>query len=174
MIGRGEHKKKVTYIRRHGLVDRSPPNVLFRRGLLDNSLVQGRAASLGSRVGSQGATGCDGSAGLVNESIFVQRGDGGVGNNGNAVVVDVGSLVELLLKVGVFAVRRNTTGVEGSLVNVAVDHFAQICSTSLDVRRRAFDGWVEVRRTGSEDGILHLYYTSGTGQSITPGQWRQA
>jgi hypothetical protein len=52
--------------------------------------------------------------------------------------------------------------------------FAQICSTSLDVRRRAFDGWVEVRRTGSEDGILHLYYTSGTGQSITPGQWRQA
>jgi hypothetical protein len=122
MIGRGEHKKKVTYIRRHGLVDRSPPNVLFRRGLLDNSLVQGRAASLGSRVGSQGATGCDGSAGLVNESIFVQRGDGGVGNNGNAVVVDVGSLVELFLKVGVFAVRRNTTGVEGSLVNVAVDH----------------------------------------------------
>jgi hypothetical protein len=57
------------------------------------------------------------------KSIFVKGGDRGVGNNGNAVVVNVGGLVELLLEVGVLAVRSDTTRVEGSLVNVAVNHW---------------------------------------------------
>lgn len=56
------------------------PDLVLRPGLLDNPLVQGRAASLCSRVGSQGAGGGDGGAGLVDEGIFVEGSDAGVGD----------------------------------------------------------------------------------------------
>ncbi len=70
----------VTYLRGHGLVNRTPPDVLLRAGLLDNTLVKGRAASLGAGVGGQGTAGGDGGASLVNQSILVKSSNGGVGN----------------------------------------------------------------------------------------------
>lgn len=69
-----------TYLLRHGLVDRSPPDLVLRRRLLDNTLVGWRTAGLSTRVRGQGTAGCDGSSGLVDESIFVEGSNRGVGN----------------------------------------------------------------------------------------------
>jgi hypothetical protein len=62
-------------LRSHGLVNRSPPNVVLGRGLLDNSLVKRRSASLSTRVGSQGTAGGDSGTGLVDKSILVKGSD---------------------------------------------------------------------------------------------------
>ena len=56
------------------------PNVVLGRLLLDNSLVERRAAGLLSRVRGQGAAGSDGRSCLVDERIFIERGHRGVGN----------------------------------------------------------------------------------------------
>lgn len=85
----------------HGLVDRSPPDIFFRRWLLDDSLVAGRAAGLLARVGAQGTGGSDGSAALEDEGIFVEGGDSGVRDDLDSVVVNVGLVVKLLLDLGV-------------------------------------------------------------------------
>lgn len=102
----GNRVGRVTYLGSHGLVDGSPPDVVFRRVLLDNSLVEGRAASLGAGVGSQSTAVGDGGTSLVDllcrvsfalpiickprpgsqrriagytyEGIFVESGNGGV------------------------------------------------------------------------------------------------
>jgi hypothetical protein len=108
----------------HGLVDGPPPDVVLGAGLLDHALVQRRPARLGSRVGSQRARGRDGRTGLINQGIFVQGGDGWVGDDGNAIVVDVCLLVQQLLELCVLAVRLDTAGMQGGLVDVANDHFA--------------------------------------------------
>lgn len=119
------------------------PDVVLGRGLLDNTLVTGRAASLGTRVGSESTAGGDGSAGLVDESIFIEGSDGGVRDlarggeladgrgsgenesasyNGDTVVVDVSSLVKLFLELSVFVVRLDTTGVQRGLVDAVGNH----------------------------------------------------
>lgn len=69
-----------TYTRIHGLIDRAPPDVLFRRWLLDDSLVGWRATCLGARVCRQRTRSCDSRTSLVYESIFIQSGYAGVGN----------------------------------------------------------------------------------------------
>lgn len=69
-----------TYLRSHGLVHRSPPHILLRAFLFHYPLVGGRSAGLGSRVGGEGAGGGHGGAGFVDESIFVERRDGGICN----------------------------------------------------------------------------------------------
>lgn len=56
------------------------PDVVLGRVLLDNSLVEGRTASLGPRVGSQGTAGGDSGTGLVDESILVESSNGRVGD----------------------------------------------------------------------------------------------
>lgn len=83
----GEEGKTVTHLGRHGLVDGAPPHVAFRALLLDNALVGGRTASLGARVGGQGSGRRDGRAGLVDEGVFIQGGDGGVGDLGRGAPI---------------------------------------------------------------------------------------
>lgn len=69
-----------TYLRSHGLVHRSPPHVLLRAFLFHYPFVGRRSSGLGSRVGGEGAGGGHGRAGLVDESIFVEGRNRGVGN----------------------------------------------------------------------------------------------
>jgi hypothetical protein len=70
----------VTHIRGHGLVNGSPPDLVLRGLLLDNTLVGGGTTSLCARVGSQGTGRSDSGTSLVDEGIFVKGSDGGVGN----------------------------------------------------------------------------------------------
>jgi hypothetical protein len=53
---------EITYISRHGLVHGTPPDVLFRRVLLYDSLIRGRTSGLGSRVRRERTGRCDGRA----------------------------------------------------------------------------------------------------------------
>lgn len=69
-----------TYIWAHGLVDGTPPDVILGSGLLDDALVEGRTAGLGTRVCREGTAGSDRGTGFVDEGVFVEGGDGGVGN----------------------------------------------------------------------------------------------
>lgn len=119
---------EITHIRSHGLVDRSPPDLVLGGLLLDNALVGGRTTSLSTRVGAQSPAGGDGSTGLVNQSIFVESRHSRVGDlqrgtlvmrthrrehgpvskapyDSNTVIVNVRSLVELLLQLGVTLAR---------------------------------------------------------------------
>lgn len=48
------------------------------------------------------------------------------------VVVNVSGLVKLLLELGVLAVRLNTTGVEGSLVNTVGNHWKVLAGQNND------------------------------------------
>lgn len=75
---RGYHD--ATHLRRHRLVDRAPPDVVLGAVLLHNALVGRRTASLSTRVRGEGACGCDGGTGLVDERILVQGGNGRVGD----------------------------------------------------------------------------------------------
>jgi hypothetical protein len=110
--------RELTYIGLHRLVNRSPPDVVFRRVLLDDALVERRAAGLLARVCRESTGGCDGRAGLVDQGIFVESSDGRVGDlrvvsvelstskclrayNCDTVVVNVRLVVELLLDLGV-------------------------------------------------------------------------
>lgn len=92
----------------HGLVDGAPPDFIFRRWLLDDSLVAGRAAGLLTGVSAQGTRGGDGSAALEDEGIFVEGGDGRVGDDLNSVVVNVGLVVKFLLDLSVLRDGSNT------------------------------------------------------------------
>jgi hypothetical protein len=71
---------KATYIRSHGLVDGSPPDLILRGLLLDNTLVRGGTTSLSARVSTQSTAGGDGSAGLVDKSILIEGRNRRVGN----------------------------------------------------------------------------------------------
>lgn len=64
-----------THVRIHRLVDRAPPNFILGRLFFHNTLVGGRATSLGTGVGGQSAVGCDGGTRLVDQGIFVKGGD---------------------------------------------------------------------------------------------------
>lgn len=75
-----QQRRGNTYIRSHGLVDRSPPDIVLGGLLLDDTLIGRRATSLSSRVGSQGTAGGDSSTSLVDQSIFVESRDSRVGN----------------------------------------------------------------------------------------------
>lgn len=57
---------EITYIWSHWLVNRAPPDLVLRRWLLDNTLVERRSTSLLSRVCSKSTARCDGRTGLVN------------------------------------------------------------------------------------------------------------
>jgi hypothetical protein len=122
-----------SYLRSHGLVDRSPPDVVLGRSLLDNSLVKRGSTSLGTRVGSQGTAGGDSGTGLVDKSILIEGSDWRVGNNGDTVIIDVSLVVELLFQLGVLLVRSNTGRVQGSLVNVVGKHCGKV-SNGLETR----------------------------------------
>jgi hypothetical protein len=74
--------RELTYIGLHRLVNRSPPDVVLRRVLLDDALVERRAARLLARVCRESTGGCDGRAGLVDQGIFVESSDGRVGDLG--------------------------------------------------------------------------------------------
>lgn len=74
------HTAKATYIGGHGLVHRTPPDVLVGGFLFDNPLVRGRTTSLSARVGGEGTAGGDSATGFVDQGIFVEGRDGGVGN----------------------------------------------------------------------------------------------
>lgn len=76
----GGKKRCSTYIRSHGLVDGSPPDLILRGLLLDDTLVGGRTTSLSTRVSSQGTAGSDGSSGFVDKSILIESRDSRVGN----------------------------------------------------------------------------------------------
>lgn len=109
--------KGRTYISSHGLVDRSPPNILLRRLFLDNALIRRRAASFRAGVCTQGTAGGDGSTSFIDEGIFVKSRDRGVGDldrvrhgtrrieqstyNSDTLVVDMRGLVKLLLEFSV-------------------------------------------------------------------------
>jgi hypothetical protein len=73
-------KMARTYIRSHGLVDGSPPDLILGGLLLDNTLVGGGTTSLSTRVSTQGTAGGDGSAGLVDKSILIEGRNRRVGN----------------------------------------------------------------------------------------------
>lgn len=75
----------VVYLWAHGLVNRTPPNIILRRRLLNNTLVQRRTTSLCSGVGGKCTCGSDGGTSLVDKGIFVQRSDGGVTDDGDMV-----------------------------------------------------------------------------------------
>lgn len=111
----------ITYVRSHGLVDRSPPDIVLGGLLLDDTLIGGGTASLSAGVGSQSTAGGDGGTSLVDESIFIESSSRGVGNlcgqhivdemdggsayDSDSVVVNVGVLMELLLKLSVSLAR---------------------------------------------------------------------
>lgn len=92
-------KSRLSYLRRHGLVDGSPPgmvsnafvfcpflhrrslpDVLLGLGIRDNPLVGRRPAGLLARVGSQSTGRRDARARLVHQSILVESRDRGVGD----------------------------------------------------------------------------------------------
>jgi hypothetical protein len=133
---------KITHIKGHGLVDGSPPDIAFGRGFLDDTLIGRGTTSLSTRVGAQSTARGDSTASFVDESIFVEGRNGGVGNledvrqrkknhcgnynqvsskggvvsyNCYTVVVNVSSLVELLLKLGVTLARP-----ERQLVTISI------------------------------------------------------
>jgi hypothetical protein len=98
-----------------------------------------------------------GASGAAYQRIFVQGSDGRVVNDRDSVVVDVCNVVELLLELGMLAVRLDTTRMQGRFVNVAGNHLAQVCAVGLKLGSWAFDVWICVRRSGPEDGVLHDY-----------------
>ena len=99
------------------LVDRSPPNVVDRGGLVDNTLVLGGATSLLAGGGNKSTSGGDGRARLVNEGILVELSGRGVVGDGDLVVVNVGGLVEFFFELSVRVCGLDTLGVERGLVN---------------------------------------------------------
>lgn len=69
-----------THLWSHCLVDWSPPDILFRTGFLDDSLVKWRSPCFCARICGQCSCGCDGRSRLEYQSIFIQCCDGWVGN----------------------------------------------------------------------------------------------
>jgi hypothetical protein len=88
--------------------------------------------------------------------LIQRRGSSETTYNGNAVIVNVGSLVELLLKLSVGSVRLDTARVKGGLVDsVCGKHFAEILGLGLLLRFGTFDLRIGVRRSSANDGVLH-------------------
>jgi hypothetical protein len=158
-----------THLRRHGLVDWAPPDVVLGAILLYDTLVRGRAASLSARVSRKGARGCDGGTGLVDEGIFVESRDGRVGDlnlllacvggastdvlleiarwlsyNSDAVVVNVCLLVKLLLDLSVLGL-----GPGGGMlvVDLMLDDYDATYWTPLGWRAVLFTLWETIVAT---------------------------
>ena len=66
---------------------------MLGRVFFDNTLVTGRATSLCTRVCAQSTSGGDGSASLVDQSIFVERSRGRVGDLNEVSIVSKFSTV---------------------------------------------------------------------------------
>ena len=62
-------------------VDRTPPDIIFRGGMADDSLVFGRASGFLARVGNQRSHVRDTGAGFVPDGLFVEGGRRGVLKN---------------------------------------------------------------------------------------------
>ena len=72
--------RSLTYVWGHCFVDRSPPDILLRAWLLDDSLVQRRSPRLSTRICRQSSGRRDGRSSLVHQSIFVEGSHRWIGN----------------------------------------------------------------------------------------------
>jgi hypothetical protein len=83
----GEENEQHTFV--HLDVDGSPPNIIFARLLVDNSLVFGATASLLAREIDESTGGGDNRA-FVADGVFVEKSYGGVAFDINAIHVEPG------------------------------------------------------------------------------------
>lgn len=83
-------KRMLAQLGIHG----TPPDILCRAGLIDNTLVLGRSAGLLARRSDKCTLGRDDGTGLVAEGVLVEFCDGRVTVHLDVVVIDSGVVVE--------------------------------------------------------------------------------
>lgn len=108
-------KRMLAQLGIHG----TPPDILRRAGLVDNTLVLGRSAGLLSRRRDKCTLGGDDGTGLVAEGVLVEFCDGCVTVHLDVVVIDPGIVIEQLW---VWVIDPVVCSWMGLLVVVVVRH----------------------------------------------------